>query len=276
MNNTDPDASVPVIQPVLFIPHGAGPCFFMDWTPEDAWHGMADYLRNIHSSLLEKPRAILVVSANWLAEEFSVTSGDRPGLIYDYYGFPEHTYELTYPAPGDPALAQRVTDLLTQAGLPSRQDRERGFDHGMFVPLKLMFPQADIPVVQLSLRADLNPEDHQAAGKALETLRHEGVLIVGSGMSFHNMRGYGDVRFTPLSEAFDSWLSETMESRPAQREERLNHWSSAPHARQCHPTGQEEHLLPLMIAAGAAGESTGHNAWSGQVLETQLSAFRFG
>lgn len=121
---TNPEASAaPATQPVLFIPHGAGPCFFMDWTPADAWHGMADFLRNIHSSLPEKPRAILMVSAHWLAEDFTVTAGEQPGLIYDYYGFPEHTYELTYPAPGDPALAIRVNDLLAQAGLASRQDR---------------------------------------------------------------------------------------------------------------------------------------------------------
>ncbi|WP_417547527.1 DODA-type extradiol aromatic ring-opening family dioxygenase [Marinobacter segnicrescens] len=269
-------SAAPATQPVLFIPHGAGPCFFMDWTPADAWHGMADFLRNIHSSLPEKPRAILMVSAHWLTEDFTVTAGKQPALIFDYYGFPEHTYELTYPAPGDPALAQRVTGLLAQSGLSCRQNRERGFDHGMFIPLKLMFPAADIPVVQLSLRADLDPATHQRAGKALETLRREGVLIIASGMSFHNMRGYGDPHFTPLSEAFDAWLSETMEAPAAQREDRLDHWSSAPYAHQCHPSGHEEHLLPLMVAAGAAGEDTGQKAWSGQVLETQLSAFRFG
>ena len=274
---TNPASSAtPATQPVLFIPHGAGPCFFMDWTPADAWHDMAHFLRNIHSSLPEKPRAILMVSAHWLAEDFTVTAGEQPGLIYDYYGFPEHTYELTYPAPGDPALAIRVNDLLAQAGLASRQDRERGFDHGMFIPLTLMFPAADIPVVQLSLRADLDPATHQRAGKALQALRQEGVLIIASGMSFHNMRGYGDERFTPISEAFDTWLGESMAATPAQRENRLNHWYAAPYAPQCHPPRHEEHLLPLMVAAGAAGEDTGQQAWSGQVLKTQLSAFRLG
>lgn len=266
----------PVTQPVLFIPHGAGPCFFMEWSPPDAWHGMADFLRNIRHTLPEQPRGIVMVSAHWLAEDFRVTTGEQPDLIYDYNGFPPHTYELKYPAPGDPALATRVTSLLSRAGLGNGEDSERGFDHGMFIPLKLMFPAADIPVVQLSLRADLDPAAHQAAGKALLELRDQGILIIGSGMSFHNMRGYGDERFTPLSEEFDRWLTDTMEMTSTEREDRLNNWASAPHALQCHPRGHEEHLLPLMVAAGAAGKDTGDKVYSGQVLKTQLSSWRFG
>lgn len=273
---TTPDTSTPTIQPVLFIPHGAGPCFFMDWNPADAWQEMADFLGNIRSSLPGKPSGILMVSAHWLADDFSVTAGERPELIYDYHGFPEHTYELSYPAPGNPTLAGRVTDLLAQSALTSREDKERGFDHGMFIPLKLMFPDADIPVVQLSLRSDLDPAAHQRAGKALQALRREGVLIIGSGMSFHNMRGYGDARFTPISETFDAWLTDAVAATPSGREDLLNRRASAPHAHQCHPPGHEEHLLPLMVTAGAAGEDTGQQAWTGQVMETQLSAFRFG
>src|SRR5690554_4359759 len=153
-------STTPVRQPVLFIPHGAGPCFFMEWSPPDAWNGMADFLSNIRHSLPAQPRGIVMISAHWLAEDFRVTTAEKPELIYDYYGFPPHTYELKYPAPGAPALAEQVTALLDGHGLAARIDRQRGFDHGMFIPLKLVFPEADIPVIQLSLRHDLDPRAH--------------------------------------------------------------------------------------------------------------------
>lgn len=275
MTNSAISLVTPLVQPTLYIPHGAGPCFFMDWNPPDEWNGMAAYLRGIASTLGSRPRAIVMVSAHWMTQGFSVTTGEKPDLIFDYYGFPEHTYQLTYPAPGAPELAERIAVLLADAGLPSVKDAQRGFDHGMFIPLKLMFPEADIPVVQLSLRNDLDPAAHLTAGKALAALREEGVLIIGSGMSFHNMRGYGKVQFTPLSEAFDEWLTSSVEAPAQERQARLGHWDQAPFARQCHPPGQEEHLLPLMVVAGAAGHSPGHKVYSEQVLKTQLSAFRF-
>lgn len=263
------------IQPTLFVPHGAGPCFFMDWNPPDAWNAMAAFLRGVAGTLPRPPRAILMVSAHWLEPEFAVTGARQPRLIYDYYGFPLHTYELRYSAPGDPALAARVAGLLGAAGLPCDQDVLRGFDHGMFIPLKLMFPAADIPVVQLSLRRDLDPQAHLDAGRALAPLRGEGVLIVGSGMSFHNMRGYGDPHFGPLSDEFDRWLTATVEAEPTERAARLARWDAAPAARLCHPPRAEEHLLPLMVVAGAAADGSGRRVFSDRVLETTLSAFRF-
>ncbi|MET4163272.1 aromatic ring-opening dioxygenase catalytic subunit (LigB family) [Marinobacterium sp. MBR-111] len=263
-------------QPTFFVPHGAGPCFFMDWNPPDAWDRMEAFLRGIRETLPEQPRAILLVSAHWLEPTFSTTSSEQPDLIYDYYNFPPHTYELTYPAPGQPALAQRVIELLQQAVLPAATDAGRGFDHGMFIPLKLMFPEADIPVVQLSLRRDLDAEAHLQAGRALQSLRDEGVLIVGSGMSFHNMRGYRDPRFGPISDEFDAWLAQTVEADPAVRWQALAHWDQAPRARECHPERQEEHLLPLMLAAGAAGDDQGRHVFVDRVLETSLSGYRFG
>ncbi|WP_416140749.1 DODA-type extradiol aromatic ring-opening family dioxygenase [Halomonas sp. HK25] len=263
-------------QPVVFIPHGAGPCFFMEWNPPGTWDGMAGFLQGLAATLPERPRAILMVSAHWRTPGFSVTAAEHPELIYDYFGFPDHTYELSYPAPGAPALAERVVGLLSRAGLASSQDAGRGFDHGMFIPLKLMFPEADIPVVQLSLRHDLDPAAHLAAGAALAGLRDEGVLIVGSGMSFHNMRGYGDAAFTAPSEAFDTWLTQAVEAAPEQRASALDQWAQAPHAHHCHPPGEEEHLMPLMVVAGAAGQDVGRRVYSQQVLKTQLSAFRFG
>lgn len=265
-----------VTQPTVFIPHGGGPCFFMDWNPADTWNNMADFLTNISGLLPEKPTAILMVSAHWQTAQFTVTAGTQPELIYDYYGFPEHTYQLTYPAPGSPELADQVTDLLQSAGLNGEQDRSRGFDHGMFIPLKLMFPKADIPVVQLSLRNDLDPQAHITLGEALAPLREQGVLIVGSGMSFHNMRGYGDSRFTQPSVMFDDWLTQAVEADPQQRNTELSQWAQAPHAFNCHPQGHEEHLIPLMVVAGAAGRDHGRKVYSEQVMKTQLSGFVFG
>lgn len=261
--------------PTLFIPHGAGPCFFMDWNPPDTWTRMADFLRGVAATLPQQPKAIVLVSAHWLEGRFSVTTGARPGLIFDYYGFPPHTYQLRYDAPGSPALAARIGGLLGQAQIPSGEDDARGFDHGMFIPLKLMFPAADIPVVQLSLRHDLDPQAHLDAGRALAPLREEGVLIVGSGMSFHNMRGYGDPRFGPISDEFDTWLTRAVEAEPAQRQAALRDWAEAPAARLCHPPRAEEHLLPLMVVAGAAADGRGRKVFSDRALETTLSAFRF-
>ena len=249
-------------QPVFYIPHGAGPCFFMDWQPADTWGKMAEFLESISSRLPQRPKAIVIISAHWQTSEFSVTASERPELIYDYYGFPKHTYQLTYPAAGAPVLAERIGKLLTHAGLNNKQDGSRGFDHGAFIPLKLMFPETDIPVVQLSLRNDLDPEVHLLAGKAIAALRDEGILIVGSGMSFHNMAGYNDTNFTAPSESFDEWLTNAVESGPEKRLAALTDWSKAPHALDSHLLGAEEHLLPLMVTVGAAGGDRGRKIYS--------------
>ena len=265
-----------VTQPVFFIPHGAGPCFFMDWQPANTWEQMAEFLKSIAGRLPQRPTAILIISAHWQTPEFSVTASKQPTLIYDYRGFPEHTYQLTYPALGAPALAESISILLSNTGLNNNQDSSRGFDHGMFIPLKLMFPDADIPVVQLSLRCDLDPAAHLSAGKALASLRNEGVLIIGSGMSFHNMGGYGNTNFTTPSEIFDDWLTSSIEADADKRSNALCHWSQAPHAIESHLLGAEEHLIPLMVVVGAAGKDRGHKIYSEQVLKTQISAFQFG
>lgn len=271
-----PPPSAGTRMPAFFVPHGAGPCFFMDWSPADTWDQLAAFLKGVQDTLPARPKAIVLVSGHWLAPDFQLTAQARPGLIYDYGGFPAHTYELTYPAPGDPALAEELQQNLQAAGLPASLDAERGFDHGVFIPLKLMFPGADVPVVQLSLRRDLDPAAHLAAGRALASLRDEGVLIVGSGMSFHNMRGYGDPRFTPISAEFDDWLTAAVQSPPAERDALLSHWTQAPQARLCHPPRAEEHLIPLMVAAGAGADDEGRKVFSQRILETSISAFRFG
>ncbi|MFZ1537661.1 MAG: class III extradiol ring-cleavage dioxygenase [Chromatiaceae bacterium] len=262
--------------PTWFVPHGAGPCFFMDWNPPHAWTKIAGFLKGVAAILPQRPQAILVVSAHWLESGFMVTSAPRPELIYDYYGFPPHTYDLRYPASGEPRLASRITELLGQAKLASCLDPKRGFDHGMFIPLMLMFPDADIPVVQVSLHRDLDPDLHWRAGQALAPLLDEGVLILGSGMSFHNMRGYGDPRFGPISDQFDAWLTTAVQAEAAERQHLLVDWAQAPAARLSHPPRAEEHLLPLMVVAGAASDQPGQRVFSDRVMETTLSAFRFG
>jgi aromatic ring-opening dioxygenase catalytic subunit (LigB family) len=260
--------------PTVFLPHGAGPCFFMEWGrgPADTWDRTAAYLQGLIDSLPQRPQAILVVSGHWEAPLFTVGSAERPQLIYDYSGFPEHTYRLGFGAPGSPALARRVRGLLGQAGIASAEDPEHGWDHGVFVPLKLVTPDADIPVVQLSLKADLDPQAHLAAGRALAPLRDEGVLIVGSGMSWHNMRGFSPA-FTERSAKFDEWLENAVTDR-ANREAALAHWDAAPYGREAHP--REEHLLPLMVAAGAAPGEPAVVAFRDTVMDVVVSAVEFG
>lgn len=260
--------------PTLFIPHGGGPCFFMEWPGSPhMWDRMADFLRGLIAKAGARPQAILIISGHWEEPEFTVGSNPQPSLIYDYHGFPPHTYELTYPAPGAPQLAARVQDLLKQAGLPAQLDPQRGWDHGVFIPLKVMQPAADIPVVQLSMKKGLDPATHLRAGQALQALRSEGVLIVGSGMSFHNMRGFNPA-FHAASLRFDDWLAATVQQDEASRNTSLQHWQDAPNARQVQP--HPDHLLPLMVAAGAAGADRGQRIFQDTVMDVVVSAIAFG
>ena len=262
--------------PTLYIPHGGGPCFFMDWTagPSDTWNAMGAWLRDLPALLPASAKALLVVSAHWEEPVATVGSGEAPGLIYDYYGFPPHTYELQWPAPGDPALAERVLTLLSRNGIDARADASRGFDHGVFIPLKVSFPDAVIPTVQLSLRRDLDAAEHLAIGRALAPLRDQGVLLLGSGMSYHNMQGFRRESSRAPSIAFDDWLAETVAAPEPQRETRLLGWEEAPNARDCHP--REEHLLPLLVCAGAARGDAGMRIYRDEVMGVAVSAHRFG
>ncbi len=262
--------------PVLYIPHGGGPCFFMDWTmgPPDTWHRMAEWLRGVPELLGSTPQAVLVISGHWEEEPLAVTANPAPSLLYDYYGFPEHTYRLKYPAPGSPSLAARVGELLAEAGFPVKEDPARGFDHGVFIPFKLIYPHADVPVVQLSLRAGLDAGAHIRIGRALAPLRREGVLIVGSGMSFHNLRAFGPAAGPP-SDQFDEWLTNAVCAADAERRNNeLAAWKHAPGARLAHP--REEHLLPLMVSAGAAENQQGRKLFQDRVMGATVSAFGFG
>ena len=263
------------MQPTYFINHGGGPCFFLKPGPmRSAWHELEDYLREFAGSLPEQPRAILVISGHWEAAQPTVNSGATPPLLYDYGGFPDHTYRLQWPSPGSPELAAEIRERLAAAGIASVSDSRRGWDHGVFVPFKVMFPQADIPVVQLSLQQGLDPATHIAIGRALTSLRQDGVLIIGSGQTYHNMRGFGGgAALDPAAEAFDAWLREAMVD-PYGRDEALAAWEQAPGAREAQP--HEDHLLPLMVAAGAASGEPGEVVFHGHALGKPISGFRFG
>ena len=265
--------------PTVYLPHGGGPCFFMDPPPQapHTWDGMAAYLRGLATSIGARPRALLVVSAHWEMPRPTVNSGAAPDMLFDYYGFPAHTYQLSWPAPGSPELAARVRDLLGSAGIGADEDATRGYDHGVFVPLLLSWPDADIPTVQLSLQAGLDPTAHLAIGKALEPLRDEGVLIIGSGMSYHNLREFftADPRVIAGAEQFDTALTAALlDPVPAARDACLIRWKDMPAALAVHP--RAEHLLPLMVVAGAAGNDQGRRSWTGPVFGKPVSAFQFG
>jgi aromatic ring-opening dioxygenase catalytic subunit (LigB family) len=262
-------------QPAVFLPHGGGPCSFMDWTwgPADTWDATRRFLEGLAATLPEPPKALVVISGHWEEPAFTASAAAKPEMIFDYTGFPEHTYRLTWPAPGDPELATRVRDLLAQAGLPAGLSASRGFDHGVFVPLKVAFPEAQIPVVTLSLAASLDPALHLAAGRALAPLRDEGVLIVGSGMSFHNLRGYFRVETAERARAFDAWLRAAVELPAAERGALLTGWREGPFATYAHP--REEHLIPLMVAAGAGGGAPGSRIFTDEPMGAAISAYRF-
>lgn len=262
------------LMPVVFVPHGGGPMPLLG----DANHRELTHFMQSLAADLPRPQAIVVITAHWEDEVVSITHSGSPGMMYDYYGFPPESYEFSYPAPGNPALAKHIQQLLEGKNIDARLDNQRAYDHGTFVPLMLMYPAADIPVVQLSLLASLDPAAHIAIGKALAPLREQGVLIVGSGMSFHNMRAFfsGYPAVKGKSETFDNWLTETLTASNLsnqEREQRLRAWVIAPQARFCHP--REEHLIPLLVCWGAAsqGLSTAEQNFSGLLFNTAISGY---
>ena len=260
--------------PTYFISHGGGPWPWLGGPFRSHFVQLEASLRDLAREA-GRPKAVLVISGHWETSRFTVQSGVQPGMVYDYIGFPPDTYEIRYGAPGAPDVAARVRTLLEKAGLPAGLDAERGYDHGTFAPLYAMYPQADVPVLQLSLLRGYEPEAHLAAGRALAPLRDEGVLIVGSGLSWHNLRVFGAAAAAP-SDAFDTWLASTLAAAPAERTARLCDWTSAPHARLAHP--QEDHFVPLMVALGAAEGETAHRVYHERNFMggVTASSYRFG
>ena len=254
--------------PTLFVSHGS-PMHAVDpGGAGRAWRALAD--------ALPKPRAILIASAHWETSLPMLTGGSRLETIHDFGGFPDELYRIRYDAPGSPELALRVQSLIAAAGLPVQIDPERGYDHGMFSPMAAIYPKADVPVVQLSLRRGLDPAEHLVLGRALAPLRDEDVLIVGSGLSYHNLRNFGP-QAHGVSKAFDDWLdAAVVKGAPAERAAHLQNWEAAPAARMAHP--REEHLIPLMVAVGAAEADAGQRIYHEDAFMGGLvvSSYRFG
>jgi len=237
---------------ISYIPHGGGPLPVLG----DPGHaGLSRFLSDLPQQFAV-PEAILVISAHWEEAQPTLTSGVSPELIYDYSGFPAAAYQLRYPAAGQPELAHEIANLLNAAGHKANLDDQRGFDHGLFIPLLLMYPEANIPCIQLSLTADLDPARHLDMGRALQPLLNKNLLILGSGLSFHNLRKMfsPDPQTMQAGQAFDQWLTESLtqtDLSQSEREARLLNWEQAPGSRLCHP--REEHLLPVHVCAGMAG-----------------------
>ncbi|HTV74019.1 MAG TPA: class III extradiol ring-cleavage dioxygenase [Candidatus Acidoferrales bacterium] len=264
--------------PTYFIPHGGGPWPFIELPAEQRseHQRLAHFLRGLLADVGRAPRAILMISGHWEERRPTVMQREVNELLFDYSGFPPSTYELHYPAPGSLELARRVQDLLG-AGFSSATDQHRGLDHGAFVPLMLIVPDASIPVVQLSLVNTLDPETHLGIGRALAALRDEDILILASGMSYHNMREFfqpsesGEARG---SRRFDTWLTRAVVADPYTRAAQLAQWQNGDDARVAQP--REEHLIPLMVAAGAAENDPGRRVYSGQLFHAYVSGYRFG
>jgi len=260
--------------PIVYIPHGGGPMPLLD---EPNHQGLTEFLKNLDAQL-GQPKAILMISAHWEEDIVVVSGGAKPELIYDYYGFPEESYQISYKAIGKPELAAKVVKILKDAGISAKNDTTRGFDHGTFVPLKLIYPKANIPVVQLSLINDLDPQKQIDLGKAIGKLVAEDILIIGSGLSFHNLQVLMscDPSVFEKSKQFDDWLNNTLVDQNLTwqgREKNLINWLSAPYARFAHP--REEHLLPLHVCFGAALSANlkAKNIFKQKFLGTQVSAF---
>lgn len=253
-----------MLMPVVYVPHGGGPLPLLG----DADHKeLTAFLKGIHEAL-PLPKAILMISAHWEHGIAAISASPQPDMIYDYGGFPPETYTYQYPAPGHPELAQKIASLFTNSGIACVLDAQRGYDHGTFVPLMLMYPEANIPVVQVSLLHSLDAAKHLELGKALAPLREQGVLIVGSGLSFHAKGTFED------SVAFDDWLTETLVNTPMpEAEYRMLHWESAPAARECHR--REEHLLPAHVCLGAASaaSTSAQRVFSGSFYGKRISGF---
>jgi aromatic ring-opening dioxygenase catalytic subunit (LigB family) len=255
MNMMKPDSNR---LPVVFLPHGGGPFSYVDMgLPTAEVEGLVGYWRAVGAMPPTPPKALLVISAHWEARVPTVMTAQHPPILYDYYNFPPAAYEIRWPAPGDPALARQIRELLEGAGFATAADSGRGFDHGTFIPLGRAFPAADIPTVQLSLQAGLNPGDHLAMGRALSPLRSEGVFILGSGMSYHNMRAFSSPEANDDAETFDRWLRQTAAMPGAERDSRLVRWSKVssatskgPPSRQSLGTTHKRHAIALLDRRG--------------------------
>ncbi|TYQ28698.1 dioxygenase [Pseudanabaena sp. UWO311] len=265
-----------IILPTYFISHGGGP---WPWMRQEmsGLEQLEASLQAIPKEIEITPKAVLVISAHWEERNFTVMSSAAPPMLYDYSGFPEHTYRIQYSALGSPSVASRIQELLQKAGFQADSDQFRGFDHGVFVPMFVAYPEANVPILQLSIRADYDPAAHIAVGRAIAPLRNEGVLIIGSGLTYHNLSLMIGQQAKASSHLFDEWLTNVVcGSKSDERNYHLVNWSQAPSARIAHP--REDHLVPLFVAVGAAEMELGDRIYHEEKFfgGITVSSFRFG
>lgn len=263
--------------PTYFLSHGGGPWPWLKTERGRMYDQLESSLHDVRRELGTVPRAVLMISGHWEADGFLVSSAARPPMLFDYSGFPEHTYRIRYDAPGDPALAEEVRDLLKLGGVEAGLDPKRGFDHGTFTVMHTMYPDAEMPIVQLSISANFDPAEHLRLGQLIAPLRERGVAIIGSGFSFHNTRAMVSGTGAEASATFDRWLSHVLtQASPDDRRQQLMRWTDAPAARLAHP--REDHLIPLMVAVGAAAEEPGECIYHQDDFMGAItsSSFRFG
>lgn len=259
---------------IIYLSHGGGPLPILG---DPSHKSMVSFMEKLPLEL-NKPDAIIVISAHWEESIPHIIGSKNPGLIYDYYGFPKEAYEIKYPAKGNEELAEKIYSSLEKNGIKSKIDFNSGFDHGSYIPLKLMYPKADIPMLQVSLLSGLDPLKHISLGKAIANVIQGNVLMIGSGFSFHNMRAF---RFDNSNEIdianneFQEWLIDVCTNKnytQTKRENMLVNWEKAPNARYCHP--REEHLMPLHVCLGAASKPA-EKIFDDYILGKRAVAFRW-
>lgn len=264
-----------VVAPALFVNHGGGP---MPLLGDKDHAGLTNFLRDgIKNHVnFKEIKAIILVTAHWEESKVTISSGEHHDLYFDYYGFPPESYLYKYNAPGDPQLAKHVQETLKKNGIDSKLDPKRGWDHGVFVPMMLLNPSADIPIIQISVLRNQDPEAHYKLGQVLQQFRKEGVAIIGSGMSYHNMRQFMTSRHLKevINKDFDNFLYNACTADEDIRKERLMSWREQPGATDAHPMGAAEHFMPLIVVAGAGGQQPGERIFNWDMSGTfRLSGF---
>ncbi|MGL1893088.1 MAG: dioxygenase [Spirochaetaceae bacterium] len=257
---------------IIYLSHGGGPLPLLG---DPSHKTMISFMKECKTA--KKPDAVLVISAHWEEAVPTITGSAKPSLYYDYFGFPGETYNLNYPLSSSPELVKKIEILFNTHNMDLVIDKKRGFDHGVFVPMILIYPEADVPVVEISLIQGLDPKVHIELGKILTSLKDENILIIGSGASFHNMSGFNsDVETTVdiKNDEFQEWIIETCTTNllSSEIENRLIHWEVAPGARYCHH--REEHLLPLHVCYGIA-EDKGIKVFDDFILGKRAVAIRW-
>ncbi|XP_063632389.1 uncharacterized protein LOC134803520 [Cydia splendana] len=252
-----------LIAPALFVNHGGGP---MPLLGDKDHAGLTNFLRDGVKKHVDfkNVKAIILVTAHWEENKVTISSGNHHDLYFDYYGFPPESYKYRYDAPGDPKLAARIHETLKKSGIDSRLDPSRGWDHGVFVPMILINPEANIPIIQVSVLSNQDPEQHYKLGQALHQFRKEGIAIIGSGMSYHNMREFFNSRRAGhvINKEFDDYLNDVCTAEEEKRKEGLISWREATGANEAHPPRAAEHFMPLVVVAGAGGSKPGERIFN--------------